>query len=417
MLKKLQRRFIFIAMSALSVLLLVQLIAVNVANIYQRDNELKEVLRVISDNNGHLPQNYSEGTSSYFGGLFDPFGQINFNIDTPFSTRYFVVEMQKNIVTRISTEHIDSVTDHMAYQYASYIYRTSEPGYDIVGSYRCLYTELSDSSLFVFVDAQREFEAAAGLVSISFFVGIITFLIILFPVVLFCKMAVRPVAQAIEMQKQFITDAGHELKTPLAIISADAEVIEMCEGENEWLTSIKNQTSRLSVLIKNLVQLSKLDELSENMKKLDFNISETVFETATAFETKAKHEGKNISITAVPDISYYGCQEEIVQLVSILCDNAVKYSDENGIIKVNLYKSGKNVCLDVYNTCEHIDPATVTRLFDRFYRADASRSRDTGGYGIGLSVAKAIVERHKGKIRAVPDGTTAITFKVMLVTK
>ena len=101
-------------------------------------------------------------------------------------------------------------------------------------------------------------------------------------------------------------------------------------------------------------------------------------------------------------------------IISILCDNAIKYSDEQGIISLNLYKSGKSIVIDMYNTCEYVDPHSVERIFDRFYRADESRSRETGGYGIGLSIAKAIVTRHKGKIRAFTNGTTAITFKIIL---
>lgn len=414
MLKKLQRRFVLIAMTALSFLLIVQLCAVNVVNIYQRDSELCETLKIIADNNGSLPDSLGGKLPGEFGGLLKPFSPIEFNIETPYSTRYFVVEMQGNVVTDISTEHIAAVTDKMAYDYANHVYTTSEPGYGLLGVYRYYYTHNGIDGLIVFIDAQREFASAASLVTTSIIVGLITLIAILLPVTLFCKMAVRPVAQAIEKQKQFITDASHELKTPLAVISADAEVIELTGGESEWLSSIKNQTQRMSVLIKNLVNLSKIDELQEGSKKELFNISQTVEEMVSSFETKAKHDGKNLDVTTAPGLKFYGSQEEIIQLVSILCDNALKYSEPGGTIRVSLYKSGKNICIDCFNTCENLDPASVSRLFDRFYRADASRSRETGGYGIGLSVAKAITERHRGKIRAVSFGTTGITFKVML---
>ncbi|MBQ6601671.1 MAG: GHKL domain-containing protein [Clostridia bacterium] len=414
MLKKLQRRFVLIAMTALSFLLLVQLCAVNVVNIYQRDSELCETLEIIADNNGSLPDGLWDRIPGELGGFLKPFAPVEFNIETPYSTRYFVVELKNNGRTEISTEHIAAVTDRMAYDYAVHVCNTAEPGFGLLGVYRYYYKVTQDSQLIVFIDAQKEFASAASLVTTSIVVGIITLIAILLPVTLFCKMAVRPVAQAIEKQKQFITDASHELKTPLAIISADAEVIELTGGESEWLSSIKNQTQRMSVLIKNLVNLSKIDEVQEGSKKEVFNISQTVEEMVDSFETKAKHDGKNLQVTTAPDLKFYGSQEEIIQLVSILCDNALKYSDEGGTIRVSLYKSGKHICIDCFNTCENLDPASVSRLFDRFYRADESRSRETGGYGIGLSVAKAIAERHRGKIRAVSFGTTGITFKVLL---
>ena len=251
---------------------------------------------------------------------------------------------------------------------------------------------------------------------ISAFVSLITITVLTILVYLLSKKAMKPVADSIDKQKQFITDASHELKTPLTIIAANAEVLEMCEGENEWLTSIKNQTTRLSHLVKNLVELTKLNEIHDDKLRSNFNISTALLETASNFETSAEVANKNFSYSAADDIIYHGNEAEIRQLITILCDNAIKYTDECGHIKLSLYKSGKNIIIESYNTCEYVDPQTVSRLFDRFYRADSSRTRDskTGGYGIGLSIAQAIVHRHKGKIKVFTSGTTGITFKITL---
>lgn len=412
MLKGLQRKFMAIAMFALATLLFVQVTAVNLVNIYQRDSDTKYILTLIADNNGHLP-NHFMADSDFFEKFFGHLNPYEDATDDAYSTRYFVVEMTRNVAVRINTENIPNVSDKDAFDYAAKIYGT-EPGFGFIDGYRYYYLRQGNKSLFVFLDFQKEIDGAYTLASISFFVSLITLIAILFPVYWLSKWAMKPIAQSIEKQKQFITDAGHELKTPLAIISADAEVLELCEGENEWLTSIKNQTVRMNELVKNLVKLSKLDEMNKDGSPALFNLSEAVLDTANGFEISAGMYSRDFSVSVAPDIMYFGEEVEIRQLVSILCDNAVKYTNEGGKIRLSLYKSGKNIILDMYNTCEYVDPSKTAHLFDRFYRADSSRSRDTGGYGIGLSIAQAIVQSHKGKIRVITEGTTAITFKVTL---
>ena len=128
-----------------------------------------------------------------------------------------------------------------------------------------------------------------------------------------------------------------------------------------------------------------------------------MLDTASNFETTAKATGKTFTYSAARDLRYNGNEEEIRQLISILCDNAMKYADENGMIKLNMYKVGKNIQIDVYNTCDYVDPSTVNKLFDRFYRADSSRSRETGGYGIGLSVAKNVPDSQVFLIEKSPE--------------
>ena len=414
MLKKLRFRFVGIAILALSILLAVQTVAVNLANIYQRDSDTKAMLTLIAENNGTLPNRLFGDRFDYFSSFLNPFGEVEIYEETPHSTRYFVVEMTKNVVTRISTDHIAAVSDESAFRYASHVYSTAQPGFGFVDLYRYFYMQNGNKSIIVFMDFQKEIETILTMASISIIISLLAIFFLLGPIYWLSKLAMRPVEESIKKQKQFITDASHELKTPLAIISANTDVLELCEGENEWLTSIRNQTSRMNGLVKNLVTLSKLGEVNSSGEKKLFNLSEAVLDTASNFESSAMATGKEFEINVSPSISYKGDELEIRQLVSILCDNAVKYTNEGGSIRLSLYKSGKNIQFDMFNTCEHVDPDKTERLFDRFYRADASRSRETGGYGIGLSIAKAIVDRHHGKIKAVAPSTTEITFKITL---
>lgn len=411
MLKKLQRKFMIIAFFALSVLITVQMFAVNAVTIYQRDADLKTALTLIAENNGNFPDSYD--SDDFLGQIFNPFPNSVRTEKTPYSERYFCVEIQKNVVTRIHTENNPYVSEQMAFRYASDVFGSPE-GFGYRNNYMYLLTHKPDKTLIVFIDFQKELDDAVTVATVSLFVGLTTMALILIPVYWLSKWAMKPIAVNMKKQKQFITDAGHELKTPLAIISANAEVLEMCEGENEWVTGIKNQTARMDELVKNLVTLAKADEFKSKQSVVRFNLSEAVSDTASGFEASATYANRNFAVNVTPDLYYKGVESEIRQLISILCDNAIKYSDEQGIISLNVYKSGKNIVIDMYNTCEHVDPDTVSRIFDRFYRADESRSRETGGYGIGLSIAKAIVTRHKGKIRAFTNGTTAITFKITL---
>ena len=411
MLKKLQHKFMIIAFFALSVLIFVQMLAVNAVTIYQRDADLRSTLVYISENNGNVPSDF--GNDDFLRQLLARLYGSSPDNASPYSERYFSVEIKGNVVTKIHAENNPTVSEQTAFRYASEVYGAQE-GFGYVDNYMYRLIRKGDTTLIVFIDFQKELDDAVTVASVSLLVGFITLILILIPVYWLSRWAIKPIAINMQKQKQFITDAGHELKTPLAIISANTEVLEMCDGENEWLTSIKDQTVRMDGLVRNLVTLAKADESKNKRQNVKFNLSEAVSDTASGFLTSAKHANRNFAVNVSPDIYYRGEESEIRQLISILCDNAIKYSDEQGIISLNLYKSGKSIVIDMYNTCEYVDPHSVERIFDRFYRADESRSRETGGYGIGLSIAKAIVTRHKGKIRAFTNGTTAITFKIIL---
>ena len=403
-----------IALFALASLTIVQTIGVNLVNMYQRDADIRSVLEIIAANQGVLPNNFNNDYN--FGNFFNPFGEYHISIETPYSTRYFVVEMRDNVVTKISTENAAAVDEKTAFEYASKIFNDG-PGFGRIDFYKYYYTvNPNGKAMMIFIDVTKDLAQVAALATISVFVNIITITALVILVYWLSKKAMKPVADSIEKQKQFITDASHELKTPLAIISANAEVLEMCDGENEWLTSIKNQTVRMNHLVKKLVELTKLNEMRDNDNHISFNLTSAFLDTAANFETSAEVAKKNFSYSAADNLQYYGNETEIRQLITILCDNAIKYTDECGHIKLSLYRSGKNIVLESYNTCEYIDPKTVSHLFDRFYRGDSSRARSekVGGYGIGLSIAQAIVHNHKGKIKVSTTGTTGITFKITL---
>ena len=234
-------------------------------------------------------------------------------------------------------------------------------------------------------------------------------------VVLLSRMVMKPVQESYEKQKSFITDAGHEIKTPLTIIDADATILEMdCGEDNEWIKDIRAQVARLSSLTKDLIYLSRMEEEKPQVQMIDFPLSDVITETAQSFQSLARVQEKTFTVDVEPMLNLCGDEKAIAQLISILLDNALKYSDEKGTISLRAYAKGRSVCIEVFNTVEKVDTSELGRLFDRFYRADKSRNSQTGGYGIGLSIARAVVEAHRGRITASSaDGKSLLITAVL----
>lgn len=229
-------------------------------------------------------------------------------------------------------------------------------------------------------------------------------------VLFFSRRAIDPVVKASERQKQFITDASHELKTPITVIATSLKVLEMENGKQKWIDKAVSQTEKLTELVNSLVTLSRMDEESTPLKMSDFNISSSISEVAESFVDFAASKGHMLSIDIEPDIVYHGDEYAVRQLVSILLDNAVKYSIKNSEITFSLAKFKKGVTITAENKCGGIDDDDIKKLFDRFYRPDKSRNSATGGFGIGLSIARAIVEGHGGHIHAENADGDVIRF-------
>lgn len=203
-------------------------------------------------------------------------------------------------------------------------------------------------------------------------------------------------------------------KPPLAIIQADTEVLALETGEeNEWIVDIQTQIKRLSTLTNDLIYLSRMEEEQGRQQFLPLPFSELVAEAAQAFQAVAKRQNKTLSVDVQPMLTLVGEEKSLVQLVSILLDNALKYSPEGGQIALRLSRQGKHLRLSVENTAEVLSKELLENMFDRFYRGDASRNSGQGGYGIGLSIAKAVVQAHRGKLSAAAKGTDRLVITAL----
>lgn len=244
--------------------------------------------------------------------------------------------------------------------------------------------------------------------------SVIGFITVLILVITFSKIVLRPVAQSYEKQRQFITDAGHELKTPLTIIDANTEVIEMENGESQWTKSIRNQVERLTSMVGQFITLSKMEEKNENFHKTDISLNIILNESLEPFDAVFLSKNIKINTFSEKDIHISGDEKLLRQLFEILIDNAAKYASENSTFSISMKRKSRKNMLTFENESNTISEGNLDILFDRFYRTDASRNSATGGSGIGLSVAKSIVTLHGGTIHAKSDDGRLLRIIILM---
>lgn len=285
-----------------------------------------------------------------------------------------------------------------------------------IDSYRFLKTKTDSGTIVLFLNCERDLGAYISFFKTSMLLsGIVIFSVLLLMVVI-SKKVIQPIQQSYTKQKQFITDASHELKTPLTIIRSNADVLEIMGGESKWTKNIQNQVDRLTSLVNSLVVFSRMEE-RETLERNIFSLSEAIKNRVDDFSELANFQDKRI-ITSIEDVSYNGEKQTIIQLVDILLDNAIKYAPKGSDVSVELLKNRKYATLRIFNAAE-VKKGDLSKVFDRFYRLDESRNSDIKGYGIGLSLAKVIAEKHKEQITAYApeDGIFEIKVKFTLENK
>lgn len=408
MIHKLQRKFIAIAMGSVTLVMLVLGISINVINFFSTDNNLNARLEMIFENEGSVPQFSASGKP---GQKRDS----RFNAETPYSTRYFVLRYtETGELINANMKSIAAVTEEDAETYLNIAAEHGE-GFGYSGSYKFYVASTGDKHyMAIFLDCYDELHTLRTFSAVSLLVALTCVAMVFVLVVLLSKRAITPAIQTMEKQKQFITDASHELKTPLTVINTSLKVLEMDVGESKWIDKIQGQTDKLSTLVNDLVTLSRLDEERPPLRSNNFDISAAVEEVADSFCDHAAAHGHVLETEITPDLSYHGDEYAIRQMVSILLDNAVKYADADGKIRLSLKSVKKKIMIQTENPCATLDEHETEKLFDRFYRADKARSNKTTGFGIGLSIAKTIAEAHNGTIAANRTADGIVHFVVTL---
>lgn len=407
MIHRLRKKFIRICMLSFLAAFLTLFGAMYLITALQTDASLDTLADIVSGNDGRFPD--FEEFDGEEGQGFRPEGITQ---ESPFTTRFFTVRFGADgQISTVDTRSIASVTQEQAVRYAAAaLEQGRERGWE--GEFRYKVYTTDDGAAVVFINGTeaRAVNQRFILSASAVFLG--GSLVVLLLVVLFSKRAVRPAAESYEKQKQFITDANHELKTPLTLIRTNLDILEAERGPSEWLTDIREETELMTQLVGRLVALTRMDEAETRLDMRPFRLSETVAETVSAFAPAAAKSGRELTADIAPDVMYTGDEAAIRQLTAILLDNAVKYCDPGGAIRAAL-TGGRHPVLTVDNSYQAVGGVELGRLFDRFYRGDRARTYG-GGFGIGLSIAKAVVEKHRGEITALSLDGRGIRFRVRL---
>ena len=310
----------------------------------------------------------------------------------------FFVVMADTSGNYLATLNNDDLSQETAQQYITEIISCGYETGMLNKTYQFYQAEKPNGTLIVLTDKSREIQMQKNLTRTTIVIGMITLIVLSVFAFFLSRKIMQPLKLAFEKQKQFISDASHELKTPLTVISANADVLSGEIGENKWLTYIKSQTDRMNVLVNDLLNLTRLENNTSNFIRTDFDLSKAITNTALPFECQAFESGKKFIVDVEDGLTVNGSEQHIRQMAAIFIDNALKYAKDGGLVRVTLKKQNDKKVLSVYNTGSGVREEEVDKIFERFYRSDSSRNRSTGGYGLGLAIAKSIIDKHKFKV-------------------
>lgn len=393
MMKTLRKKFVLFAMSAVTILLVVLVGAINGLNWIVLDEQSDSVLHSLANADEKFGQMEIYGRRPFAPAL---------DADTIKAARFFTVRVdQSGKIVEVDLDQISSVSAEQAVQYAQRI--TAEQGR--LDGYKYEVRHLGPEQLIFFMDTANQWQNFMIVLSLSTAIALACWFALLPLVILLSGWFARPIIAGMEKQKQFITNAGHELKTPLAIIQSNNDAATLIYGETKYSRNIRQQTQRLNTLMSNLLTLAKLDEEAELPSEM-VDISQLIAEMIPAYGDAALEKQIRFTASVQPRVQLQVHRGTFQQMVLILLDNAVKYTPEGGMIHLTLNGEGDRVLLVEENTCPENMTDDPERLFERFYRGDSARTQEgpNAGYGIGLSAARAIAENFGGTLSAeYPD--------------
>lgn len=406
MFKSLRRKFVATSVASVAVVIILMASTLNFINYYKMGQRVDDSLYEASKSSA-LVTIFSDGEE-------DMIVTKNTASKTPNNNGFSIakIDENKNVIRSYRDDVLIKGKDDLQKLVTDAVNESSTSGY--VGTYRYLKVNNDAGNLVLLLNTQRDLDSFHAFMRNSIIVSSIVILSVFILLVLISKKVIAPIQQSYQKQKQFITDASHELKTPLAIIRSNTDVLELENGDSKWTKNIQNQVDRLTSLVNSLVVFSRMEE-KDTAEKVKFNLSESLHARIDDFEELASFQKKHIIADIDNNIYYRGEQQAIVQLMDILLENAIKYATKETDINVTLKKNKKYATMKISNKA-NVKKGDLRKVFDRFYRLDESRNSTIKGYGIGLSMAKLITEKHKEVIKAYApeDGIFKIEVRFTL---
>lgn len=406
MFKSLRRKFVATSVASVAVVIILMASTLNFINYYKMGQRVDDSLYEASKSSA-LVTIFSDGEE-------DMIVTKNTASKTPNNNGFSIakIDENKNVIRSYRDDVLIKGKDDLQKLVTDAVNESSTSGY--VGTYRYLKVNNDAGNLVLLLNTQRDLDSFHAFMRNSIIVSSIVILSVFILLVLISKKVIAPIQQSYQKQKQFITDASHELKTPLAIIRSNTDVLELENGDSKWTKNIQNQVDRLTSLVNSLVVFSRMEE-KDTAEKVKFNLSESLHARIDDFEELASFQKKHIIADIDNNIYYRGEQQAIVQLMDILLENAIKYATKETNINVALKKNKKYATMKISNQA-NVKKGDLRKVFDRFYRLDESRNSTIKGYGIGLSMAKLIAEKHKEVIKAYApeDGIFKIEVRFTL---